>query len=323
MIYNLIRSGCYNYKNQINSFLIGFPLSIEIAQCKNKISGVVDKIFNNKIANFILYRNGLKNRNFDAELATIARGQGASEHTNFEAKPMLPKTDSLGYFGIAVGTFAIMNAVPITYSATLSIGLFYIAQKIILNRKAYQQNLKNNPGFYVIMGVIGSLALAIFGMYVAIPFATRGFSWNINLPFQTGEVVLLEYCMLAILHGAIAYSKYKKENSHSYFHLFAAAMACLLGIFYFKTDQRLHHSFYGLILMAAPFRSLQFLGSAITLDSACYLIQPMRGYFDANSNFHDYDIINTILEKPSYYAAGYTAALIGEDCHSISPVPDQ
>jgi len=55
-----------------------------------------------------LYRNNLKNRefgkeapqNFDAERATIAEGQGASEHQNSEAKPTEPKPDSSGYFGI-------------------------------------------------------------------------------------------------------------------------------------------------------------------------------------------------------------------------------
>jgi len=55
-----------------------------------------------------LYRNNLKNRefgkeapqNFDAERATIAEGQGASEHQNSEAKPTKPKPDSSGCFGI-------------------------------------------------------------------------------------------------------------------------------------------------------------------------------------------------------------------------------
>ena len=56
----------------------------------------------------LLYRNNLKDRefgkealqNFDAELATIAQRQGASEHQNSEAKPTQPKTDPSGCFGI-------------------------------------------------------------------------------------------------------------------------------------------------------------------------------------------------------------------------------
>ncbi len=56
---------------------------------------------------FQLYRNNLKNREFGkeapqnlhAERATIAQGQGASEHANFEEKPTPPKTNSSDYFG--------------------------------------------------------------------------------------------------------------------------------------------------------------------------------------------------------------------------------
>jgi len=56
-----------------------------------------------------IYRKNLKNReygkedsqNLRAEGATIAREQGASEHTNFGEKPTLPETDPSGFFGIA------------------------------------------------------------------------------------------------------------------------------------------------------------------------------------------------------------------------------
>ena len=55
-----------------------------------------------------LYRNNLKNRefdkeapqNFDSERETIALGQGSSENHNSEAKPTPSKTDSSGCFGI-------------------------------------------------------------------------------------------------------------------------------------------------------------------------------------------------------------------------------
>ena|GEM_PF-634142 len=56
----------------------------------------------------LLYRNNLKNREFDKEAsqnshlerATIVRAQGASEEENFEKKPTPSKTDSSGCFGI-------------------------------------------------------------------------------------------------------------------------------------------------------------------------------------------------------------------------------
>ena len=55
-----------------------------------------------------LYRNNMKNRDFDKEAyqnsclerATIALGQGASEDKNFEGKPTQSKTDSSDCFGI-------------------------------------------------------------------------------------------------------------------------------------------------------------------------------------------------------------------------------
>jgi uncharacterized protein len=55
-----------------------------------------------------LYRNNLKNREFDKEAsqnshlerATIVRAQGSSEEDNFENKPTPSKTDSSGCFGI-------------------------------------------------------------------------------------------------------------------------------------------------------------------------------------------------------------------------------
>src|SRR5580700_11312983 len=57
----------------------------------------------------MLYRNNLKNREFDKETsqnshleqATIVRAQALSEDENYEKKPTLSKTDSSGCFGIS------------------------------------------------------------------------------------------------------------------------------------------------------------------------------------------------------------------------------
>src|SRR5579872_6177865 len=59
-------------------------------------------------AESVLYRNGLKNREFDekglqnfcSERETIAERQGSSENKNFEVNPTKSKTDSSDYFGI-------------------------------------------------------------------------------------------------------------------------------------------------------------------------------------------------------------------------------
>ena len=60
-----------------------------------------------------LYRNNLKNREFDKEASqnldpermTIAEGQGRVEDPNFEIKPTRSKTDSSSCFGIISGSF--------------------------------------------------------------------------------------------------------------------------------------------------------------------------------------------------------------------------
>jgi len=66
--------------------------------------------------NFV-YRNNLKNREFDKEAsqnshlerATLVRAQGASEDENFEKKPTSSKTDSSGCFGIKIMAYKKMH----------------------------------------------------------------------------------------------------------------------------------------------------------------------------------------------------------------------
>src|SRR5580700_2353344 len=61
-----------------------------------------------------VYRNNLKNREFDKEAsqnshlerATIVRATAASEDEYFEKKPTLSKTDSSGCFGINISVEA-------------------------------------------------------------------------------------------------------------------------------------------------------------------------------------------------------------------------
>ncbi len=75
---------------------------------KHSIIKISWKKFKGLVFLSVIYRNNLKNREFDkeapqnlcSEQATIARAQGASENKNSEVKPTQSKTDSSGYFGI-------------------------------------------------------------------------------------------------------------------------------------------------------------------------------------------------------------------------------
>ena len=66
---------------------------------------------------FFLYRNNLKNREFDKEAsqnsylerATIVLHQGASEDEDFEKKPTPSKPDSSGCFGIYIESPFVTN----------------------------------------------------------------------------------------------------------------------------------------------------------------------------------------------------------------------
>src|SRR5579872_6479708 len=76
----------------------------------NYIQSIKDSIHlaTDRLKQTTIYRNGLKNREFDkeglqnfcSERETIAERQGSSENKNFEGNPTKSKTDSSDYFGI-------------------------------------------------------------------------------------------------------------------------------------------------------------------------------------------------------------------------------
>jgi hypothetical protein len=95
----------------------------------------------------------------------------------------------------------------------------------------------------------GSIAL---GAYILVPLLQK-FSWAVNLPWQTKGVVLAEYLSMAVIHLGLAINKFiKKDRIGALFHLAATEAAIALPIFYWNNEMRLHHSFYGLALMALP-----------------------------------------------------------------------
>jgi geranylgeranyl pyrophosphate synthase len=79
---------------------------------------------------FGIYRNNLKNQEFDKEAsqnphlesATIVRAQGANEDENFEKKPTPSKTDSSGCFGITLLQEMHANKTAALISASLEFG---------------------------------------------------------------------------------------------------------------------------------------------------------------------------------------------------------
>jgi len=95
-----------------------------------------------------LYRNNLKNRefdkeapqNFDSERATMAQGPGASENHNSEAKPTPSKTDSSGCFGI--NQVQLENC-PLIVLAVYPADSRRIEQIRLLAEKHQREELKN------------------------------------------------------------------------------------------------------------------------------------------------------------------------------------
>ncbi len=171
----------------------------------------------------------------------------------------------------------------------------------------------------VVIAIVSATLLAI-GAYFVIPMALHGFSWSLfqYLPFQTPAVVFAEYGAVGALHVGMACYKWKKgDKMGALFHLFAGALSFAFPAFYLHNDMRLHHSFFGLLMMAAPSRPVQFLGSAITLDSALYALAPLRGYSHINAlgvkTFRQYDFINSILDNGPLFAGSYAGAMMLEN----------
>lgn len=173
----------------------------------------------------------------------------------------------------------------------------------------------------VALFAIGLGVAIAFSVCVLWPMLSNGFSWMVYLPFQTKGVVFAEYASLGLIHGALACKKWKEGNrTGALFHIFAAALSFIFPACYWNNDMRLHHSFYGLALMATPYRPLQFFGSLVTLDSVLYFIEPWRGFISTNAaglpQKNEYDFINTVVDNYSLYAGCYTGALAVEDVNS-------
>ncbi len=163
----------------------------------------------------------------------------------------------------------------------------------------------------VLIAATTAAAIAI-GAYIISPLFTTGFTWSLSIPFQTKAVVFLEYALIGAVHLGLAARSYQKgDKKKALFHLFAGAMGFIFPMFYWNNQMRLHHSIFGLIFMALPFRPIQFIGSLITLDSSLYMFSAARGGYAAGT-FHSYDFMNVVVDKFPLFCQGYSAALIGQ-----------
>jgi len=144
-----------------------------------------------------------------------------------------------------------------------------------------------------LIGISALLSLVIYFLVYPLlsEVITYGFSWQVNLPFQSRAVVFLEY---AAPCGVLLCQK-----------KYLASLWGLVFPIYYLLDasevMRLHHSFTGLVLLCAPSWPLQYLGTCLTLDSAMYMIVPDRS---------NYDLMNVVIDFAPMLAIIYSVAVV-------------
>ena len=149
--------------------------------------------------------------------------------------------------------------------------------------------------------------------------------WELQnfLPGQTVFMVFLEYGILGLAHGALAIKKFKEgKNIEALFHL----VNCILG-FYFPTyyflhstlgsPMRIHHSFLGLLISLAPFKTLKVYGALTTVDSFAYAFFLHRGHWEYNRRLDFWrwsssDFQNLVLDHPALYSGVFGTTTAAE-----------
>jgi hypothetical protein len=323
-INNLAKYGMWDYKNIIAPLAAGLPLAVETAIfakniyqkphiIKEKWQSLKDKVI---------------------ESFTVHKGEERRDTIWRISKNSLLLLSCLSL--MAAAAYGSVVLLPIGVSITTAITAIFLIGKLFLNAKEYKKQIvdaftqkkdedpvaakhriRRNIIKAIAIGVITVAAIGI-GIHILSPMISHGFSWSVSLPLQTKGVVFAEYAAVGVLHGAIACYKWKKGNrSEALFHLFAAALSFIFPAFYWNGNMRLHHSFYGLLLMAAPSRTLKMFGTMATFDSALYMLAPLRGYWGTTPwgtpHFHEYDFINIVVDNVPLFAAGYASSMILEN----------
>lgn len=337
-ITNFAKSGVWDYKNIIIPAAVGIPLAVE---------GVI-------LAKTIYQKPHVIKEKWGAAKKAIIQ--------SFTIQPGESQKD--GILRIAKNTFILLSCLalmataayfsivllPSALAITTALSTIFLIGKLFLNAKQYKKQLiaaftaqegedpaaaksriRKNILKAIAITLISAATIGI-GAYIIAPMIAHGFSWAVSLPLQTKGVVFAEYASVGLLHAGLACYKWKKgDRWGALFHVFAAALSFIFPAFYWNTDMRLHHSFYGLLMMATPFRSLQFLGTVVSLDSALYILAPLRGYTSVDAlgftRFNQYDFINTIVDNYPLYAGAYAGALIAQNINDnwkeepIAPLP--
>lgn len=324
-ITNLAKSIVWDYKNIIVPTAVAIPLAVEgailaknIYQKPHVIKDKLSAAKNNIIKSF-----------------TIQSGENQRDAFLRIVKNSFILLSCLAL--MAGAAYASVILLPASLAITTAISSIFLIGKLFLNANEYKKQIVDmftaregedqtvakkrilkNILKTAAVTTIATAAIAIGVHFILMPMLAHGFTWQIYLPFQTKAVVFAEYASIGILNGGIAYHKWKKgDKAGAIYHLFIGALSFVFPAFYWNTDMRLHHSFYGLLMMTAPYRSLRMLGGIICFDSALYMLAPLRGYTTVNSwgypHFNRYDFINTIVDNPSLYANGYAGSLMLEN----------
>lgn len=236
---------------------------------------------------------------------------------------------------MATAAYFSITLLPSSLAITTAISAIFLIGKLFANAGEYKRQLidaftaregedpieakkriRKNI-FKTVAYAVGAAAAIGIGAYILAPMITHGFSWSVSLPLQTKGVVFAEYASVGTLHGALAYKKWEKgDKLGALFHLFTGALCFAFPSFYWNNDMRLHHSFYGLLLMATPYRPLQIFGGMVTLDSSLYMLQPWRGYTTVDPwgwvQKHEYDFINSVVDNYPLFAGTYAGAMMIE-----------
>ena len=153
--------------------------------------------------------------------------------------------------------------------------------------------------------IAAAAVAAAAGLMVVCPLMS-GVLWGLPsfLPWQTPAVVFAEYAAMGLIHGVQALQKWRSGDiASAVFHTLSAALGFVFPSYYLHHDMRLHHSFYGLLMMALPWRP-EFLGSVVTLDSFMYLVEP---------HYYVNDFVNLMVDHFPMFFQGYGAATLEND----------
>ncbi|CUI17710.1 putative membrane protein [Candidatus Protochlamydia naegleriophila] len=116
-----------------------------------------------------------------------------------------------------------------------------------------------------------------------------------RLPIPGGEpFVYIGYTALAGANLYKSWQRLKERSPKALTSLTGAliALGTLAEMVLLGTEVRWHHSGYGLLMMLAPFRSVEFFGTLMTLDSSLYWFTHRR---------FDYDFANIFVENFSHF----------------------